>query len=214
MDEFSLGNFVHLVSAPLPYVLRALYQAIRDDAGIDRWAIINSGCAEEEIAAVEESLNIQLSPLHRFVLGLSNGGTIPCLTSLSLLYAAVPREAEWRIVGPYWSPADKPDTTLITARQTGPILPQIIGQPPLPEIKAAADATIATDGPFVGFASGFGGQEWGYAVAKNGRIDCIVPEIGRYVDASEFDVFLTQMPMSERCAESTFVELITSYLVG
>jgi hypothetical protein len=89
------------VGVPLETLLPLLFRLVLDDPSLDRSAIINPGCSHAELDATEERIGLALHPLHRLVLSLSNGGTLPCSGRVSILAAAIPRESEWRIVGPF-----------------------------------------------------------------------------------------------------------------
>jgi len=78
-ESWTWDELVQQVGAPLEDVATALYRLIRHDASWDRFAILNPGCSEQELDAAEGRIGHRLHPLHRRLLRLSNGGTLPIL---------------------------------------------------------------------------------------------------------------------------------------
>jgi hypothetical protein len=94
----TLGELAQMLGATVEQILRSLYAAVHDDpvrASINRVA---PGCTLEELAIAEQRIEYSLPPLHRYVLTLSNGGTLPYVNSMDYFAAAVPREREWNVL--------------------------------------------------------------------------------------------------------------------
>src|SRR5260221_5394024 len=102
----TIGYLVDQLGAPIEQVLTVLFHMVRADPTLDRWAIVNPGCSAEEIAEAERRIGRPLHPLHRHLLRLSNGGTLPMTNETLALRAAVPRERDWRIIRAFVSPAE------------------------------------------------------------------------------------------------------------
>jgi hypothetical protein len=200
-DVYNLAKLVRDVGAPLGDVLRALYRLQRAGELRERWAIVNPGCDAEDLAAAEANLGHPLAPLHRALLQLSNGGTLPYMNWISWLAAAVAREREWRIAGPFV--ASDEEVHVINVRQQRPIAPSVLGAP-LEEVFAGDDVSVIPLDDFLPFAGGFGGEVWGYVRGTPGRIDMVFPPFGRNIDAHSFEDFLLWQPLYDECAEPHF----------
>jgi hypothetical protein len=209
--SWTVEDLVQQVGAPLEQVLTALYHLIRHDTSLDRFASLNPGCSEEELDAAEVRIRHRLHPLHRRLLQLSNGGSFPFSGSVSTLAAAVPREQEWRIVGPFLTPDEQATQLVLVDRMLHPVVPLLLGQDP-PDLDRA-DMGPALDG-FIIFADGFGDEGWGYVRGEPDRIDCYVQVRGggRYPAATDFATFLRQQTLYQRVHTPAFVQLVRSAL--
>jgi hypothetical protein len=127
-ESWTLDDLTRQVGAPLEDVVTALYRLIRHDASLDRIAILNPGCSEQELDEAEVRIGHRLHPLHRSLLRLSNGGTLPFSGRVSILAAAVPREQSWRIVGPFLTPEEQATQPVLVGRMLRPVAPWILGQ--------------------------------------------------------------------------------------
>jgi len=209
VGSYNLAKLVRDVGVPLSDVLPALYRLQREGELRERWAIVNPGCRPEDLAAAEARLSHPLAPLHRALLGLSNGGTLPYANSISWLAAAVAREREWRIAGPFVAPDE--DVRVITARQEQPIAPWVLGEP-LETVFAGDDVTTIPLDDFIPFSGGFGGQVWGYVRGEPERIDMVLPPFGRSIEARSFEDFLLWQPLYDECEETRFHDALHAAL--
>jgi hypothetical protein len=210
-ERWTVDDLVHQVGAPLEEVVIALYRLIRHDASLDRFAILNPGCSEEELDAAEMRIDHRLHPLHRRLLQLSNGGTLPFSGSVSTLAAAVPREQEWRIVSPFLTADEQATHLVLVDRMLHFVTPFILGEYP-----------PGLDGEDMGpglkgltlFADGIGDECWGYVAGEPDRIDCYVQMRGggRYPAAVDFAAFLGQQTLYKGVHTLEFVQLVRSAL--
>jgi hypothetical protein len=202
-----VDDVANQLGVSLEALLAALYQLVRTDPSLDRFAIVNAGCSADELVAAEQRIGLTLPPLHRFLLRLSNGGTLPFINSLSLFAAAVPRESEWRIVGPFLSPEEVTAIKMQSYRFTHPIRPLLLG-----EGEANLEAHTPNNEDLIIFAAGFGGQEWGYQRGASEQIMCWMPWAGRAVEANSFEQFLREQTLTDRCATPAFLERVHATL--
>ncbi len=93
-----IEELAQMLGATVEQILRCLYEAVRDDSTQGTITRLAAGCTADELAAVEKSIAHSLPPLHRYVLTLSNGGTLPYVNSMDYFAAAVPREREWNVL--------------------------------------------------------------------------------------------------------------------
>src|SRR5260221_2276174 len=117
VKPLTLTQLAKAVRAPLNTTLRCIYVLAAQERWVDRWAIINPGCTVQEIDSAEQRVGMRFHQLHRLLLTLSNGGSIPFVTSVSLFAAAIARETEWRVVGPFLTAAERGAGLFITAHQ-------------------------------------------------------------------------------------------------
>lgn len=210
LDCWTLDDLGRRVNVPLEVFLPTLFRLVQADPLLDRTAIINPGCSEAEIAAAERRITHRLHPLHRQLLALSNGGSLPCTGDISLLAAAVQRETSWRIVGPMMTAEEPAATQVILGRMTHPISPWILGE--LPPIFSEEGGEVVTPdiASIIVFADGFSDECWGYVRADLARIDGYyeVPDGGRYTAASNFEEYLLQQHLIARLCTPAFVERI------
>jgi hypothetical protein len=192
-----VDDFANQLGVSLEALLATLYRLVRTDPTLDRFAIVNAGCSDDELVAAEQRIGRTLPPLHRFLLGLSNGGTLPFINSLSLFAAAIPRESEWRIVGPFLSADEEAASPVLSFRFTNPIRPMLLGEPGEEVLTSNQEGLIL-------FAAGFGGQEWGYLRGESEQIMCWMPWAGRAVEALSFEQFLREQTLADHCATPAF----------
>jgi hypothetical protein len=120
----TIGDLVSALGAPLEAVLRVLYAEARTDPDVAFMTRLVPGCTASELADAETRIGFTLPPLHRFVLTLSNGGSLPYVNSLECLAAAIMREAAWPVLGPL--PGDTLDEDEPAYR---PYRPLVLGTP-------------------------------------------------------------------------------------
>ena len=212
VESWTLDDLVHQVGAPLEDVVTALYRLIRHDASFDRFAILNPGCSEAELDAAEVRIGHRLHPVHRSLLRLSNGGTLPFSGSVTLA-AAVPREQAWRIVGPFLTHDEQAAQLVLVGRMLRPVAPLILGQ--YPSDLDSEDMGPDLEGLIV-FADGIGDQCWGYVRGEPDRIDCYleVPGGGRYPEAADFADFLRHQTLYTGLHTPEFVQVVRSALAS
>jgi len=210
-ESWTWDELVQQVGAPLEDVATALYRLIRHDASWDRFAILNPGCSDAELDAAEGRIGHWLHPLHRRLLRLSNGGTLPCSGPVSILAAAVPREPAWRIAGPFLTPEEQAAQPVLVGRMLRPVAPWILGQSPpgLDRADMGPDLEV-----LIVFADGFGDQCWGYVRGEPDRIDGYweVPGGGRYPEAADFAEFLRRQTLYTWLDTPAFVQSVRSAL--
>lgn len=213
-ESWTLDDLTRQVGAPLTDVVTALYRLIRHDASLDRFAILKPGCSEQELDVAEVRIGHRLHPLHRSLLRLSNGGTLPFSAGpASIFAAAVPREQAWRIVGPFLTPEEQASQPVLVGRMLRPVAPWILGQYP-PDLDLE-DMGPALEGLIV-FADGFGDQCWGYVLGEPDRIAGYweVPGGSRYSEATDFADFLRRQTLYKWLDTSEFVQVVRSTLAG
>jgi len=213
-ESWTLDDLTRQVGAPLKEVVTALYRLIRHDASLDRIAILNPGCSEQELDVAEVRIGHRLHPLHRTLLRLSNGGTLPFSAGpVSILAAAVPREQAWRIVGPFLTPDEQATQLVLVGRMLGPVAPWILGQYP-PGLDRE-DMGPGLEG-LIAFADGFGDHCWGYVHGEPDRIDGYweLPGGGRYLEAADFADFLRRQNLYQELDTPEFVQVVRSALAG
>lgn len=210
LHPWTLDDLRRRVNVPVEVLLPTLFRLVQADALLDRTAIINPGCSEAEITVAERRITHRLHPLHRQLLALSNGGSLPCTGDISLLAAAVPRGTSWRIVGPMMTAEELAATQVILGRMTHPVTPWILGE--LPPIFSEEGGEVVTPdiASIIVFADGFGDECWGYVRAKPERIDRYyeVPSGGRYTAASNFEEYPLQQHLIAWPCTPAFVERV------
>lgn len=213
VESWTLDDLARRAAAPLEDVLTGLYNLVRQDVSLDRFAIINPGCSEHDLDAAEARIGHGLHPLHRLILRLSNGGTLPFVASVSTIAAAVPREQEWRIGGPFLTPEEQAAQQVLVVRMLHPVTPWILGQFP-PGLDSKDLSPSLTN--LIVFADGFGDQCWGYVKEEPEQIDCYlqVPGGGRYSEASSFEEFLRNQTLYRRLRTPEFVQLVRADIAG
>ncbi|HEU4784538.1 MAG TPA: hypothetical protein VFS83_14450 [Ktedonobacterales bacterium] len=216
MGVFGTWTFDDLrrqVGVPLEMLLPALFRLVQDDPSLDRSAIVNPGCSPAELDATEVRIGFALHPLHRLLLSLSNGGTLPCSGRISVLAAAVPRETEWRIVGPFLTAEERATFQVLVDRLLHPVKPWVLGS--LPSI---FDEGLEVAEPYIDdlviFADGFGDECWGYVRGDSARIACYyqVPGGGLFPESKDFEEFLLHQPLYPRLQTAAFVERVRAAL--
>jgi hypothetical protein len=155
----TVGDFAIRAGMTVAQVVQAFYWMAQAESPADRWAVLNPGCSEDELNAAEVRIQHRLHPLHRLILRLSNGGTIP-FVSLSLVGAAVSRESEreWRIAGLYLSPEELEVRPAMSIRQQRPIPALLLGRSLREKYGDAVADKFGLD-TLVPFALS-GGEEW------------------------------------------------------
>jgi hypothetical protein len=204
VKPLTLAQLAKAVRAPLNTTLRCLYDLAAQERWVDRWAIINPGCTVQEIDSAEQRVGVRFHQLHRLLLTLSNGGSIPFVTSVSLFAAAIARETEWRVVGPFLTAAERGAGLFITARQVQAIYPKIIGYPVDYPSESAQRSSSGRDDDLVFIASGFGGEEWGYVRGRTHQVGCVVHDRGRLNVSLPFENWLGGQRLLERCSTPEF----------
>jgi hypothetical protein len=211
MGVYNLAKLVRDMEAPIDAVLTALYRLVRTEPELERWAIVNAGCSVADIVVAEERIGHALAPIHRHLLLLSNGGTLPFMPSISWLAAAALREREWRIVGPFVRPDET--TPVINIRQRQPISPRVLGDP-ADNVFAGDDLLGIVTDDFVPFGGGFGGEVWGYVRGEPNRIDCILPPLFRHREAENFVEFLLWQELYDGCGSPRFHQRLRAALTS
>lgn len=209
VDVYNIAKLVRDVGASLGEVLRGLYRMQKEGILSERWAIVNPACSPDDIAGAEARIDQPLAPLHRELLLLSNGGTLPFVTGIGWLASAIAREHEWRISGPFVESGEP--THIINVRQQRPIAPIVLGAS-LEQVFAGKNAHELPLDNFIPFAGGYGGEVWGYVHGEPGRIDIVVPPSGRGIEAYSFEAFLLWQTLYDECAEMDFREALSAVL--
>lgn len=212
MGVFGTWTFDDLrreVGVPLEILLPSLFRLVLDDPSLDRSTIITPGCSHAELDATEERIGFALHPLHRLLLSLSNGGTLPCSGRISILAAAVARETEWRIVGPFLTAEERASAQVLLRRMLHPVKPWVLGS--LPSIfEEGLEVAEPYIDDLVIFADGFGDECWGYVRGNSARIACYyqVPGGGLFTEGEDFEEFLLHQPIYPRLQTTAFIERV------
>lgn len=190
--------------------IRAFYWLARHDPTLDRLAIINAGCSDDEVEATEERVRHAFHPLHRLILSLSNGGTIP-FVRLSCVAAAVPREREWRIAGPFLTPEELAVRPMMNVREVQPIQSMILGTPLRARVGDALANQYRLD-ELISIAPGYGSEEYCYVRGDPNRIKAFKDYFGAgaVVDngADDFVEFIGCQSLYAGCGGDKFIALM------
>lgn len=205
--RITLADFAAHAGISVEEAFKAFYWLVRHDPTLDRFAILNAGCSAADLAAAEARVQHRLHPLHRLLLTLSNGGTIP-FVSLSLMAAAVVREREWRIIGPFLTPEELAKRPALTIRQLRPIPPMVLGASLRAEYgDVVADMYHLDD--LIPFAAGYGGEEWSYVRGDPDQIKVFLSygatDGSCDPGASDFAEFISELTLDPPCTTAEFV---------
>lgn len=199
-----LRELVAAVQAPFAEVLAALYTIVRADPTEDPLTIVNPGASDDDIIVAQRRIRHPLHPRHYELLRLSNGGTIPFVISLDFVAAAVEREQEWRwLVSP---PPPLPGVaTVDQGAGYGPFKPLILGQSIADRYDSRTAGRLDLD-TFIVFASGYDGEFFGYSRDDLLRIDVVSQDFGRGAVALDFETFIGNLLLTDKCSSPAFIE--------
>lgn len=200
-QKLTLEDLVTIVGAPLEPILAALYRLARADP----FTIFTPGCDTTELDAAERRIGRPLPALHRFLMTLTNGGTLPWVNSLDRLAAAVPREREWRWTGPL--PPQSESSTFDAGTADGPFTPLILGDSIADCYDPAFTRRLDLES-FIVIASGFDGEFFGYVREEPARVDFVSQDSGRGTAAPTFDQFISRQSMSLLCRTPEFIDRV------
>ncbi|HEX6819394.1 MAG TPA: hypothetical protein VF120_13540 [Ktedonobacterales bacterium] len=210
----TLADFAKRLDVSMEQVVAGFFSLVRTDPTLDDLAIVNLGASPLDIASAEVRVGHSLHPLHRFLLGLSNGGSIPFIDSISVFAAAVPHEREWRIVGPFLSMEEASSRGAIAARMFQPIPPLLLGM----SLREQYGDDVADRNDLdrlITLARGFGGQYWCYTRGNPSHIECAFPNSSFWssgVEADDFAEFLGEQIVSSKRMYPGVIERLRSLL--
>jgi hypothetical protein len=205
----TIDDLVSALQAPLVAVLRGLYAAARADPDVAFMTRLVPGCTASELADAETRVGYALPPLHRSVLSLSNGGSLPYVNSLEYLAAAVPRESAWHLLGPL--PGDSFDEDQPTYR---PDRPLILGTP-LDGLLTGVGVDVARFpapglkvGAFIVMGLGYFDLDGIYCYNREDPWPVYgvgQAQYGAYVVARDFDEFIRRQVLFTMCETPAFL---------
>ena len=205
----TIDDLVSALQAPLDVVLHGLYALARADPDVAFMTRLVPGCTASEVADAETRIGYTLPPLHRSVLALSNGGSLPYVNSLEYLAAAVAREAAWHVLGPL--PGDTLDEDQPTYR---PDRPLVLGMP-LDGLLAGVGVDVARfpapdlrPGAFIVMGLGYFDLHGFYCYNREdpGPVYGVgQPQYGAYVVARDFDTFIRDQVLFTICEAPAFL---------
>jgi hypothetical protein len=211
----TIGDLVSVLKAPLDAVLRALYAQAWVDPDVACMTRLLPGCTTAELADAETRIDYVLPPLHRFVLALSNGGSLPYVNSLEYL-AAVAREAAWHLLGPL--PGDTLDEDEPAYRPTQPL---VLGTP-LDGLLAGVGVDVARfpapglrPSAFIVIGLGYFDLHGVYCYHREdpGPVYAVgQPQYGAYVVARDFDAFIRGQELFTMCETPAFLARLQAAL--
>lgn len=196
-----IGDLATQIGASTEKVLVGLYEMVRVDSTVAAITILPPGCTAAELAASEQRIGRDLHPLHRRILAIANGGSLPYVNSVSNLAAAVPRERIWRTLGGISpSQAGRVDVGAEDAPE-----PFLLGETLTWSYGDASYRKLELDSLIV-IAFGFDGECFGYVRGDDSRIDFAGPEFGRGMCARDFEGFIRRQLMFPECDSPEFIE--------
>lgn len=198
-----IGEVATQVGVSTEEILVGLYQMARVDSTVAAIMILPPGCTAAELAAAEQRIGRDLHPLHRRLLTLANGGSLPYVNSVSKLAAAVPRERVWRTLKGISFSQGK--VAVDDEGADDAVEPFLLGETLTWSYGASTYQKLELDTLIV-IAFGFDGECFGYVRGNNDRIDFAGPEFGRGICAPDFEGFVRRQLMFPECESPEFIE--------
>ncbi len=205
----TLHELVEEIGCSPEELIIGLYAMARAHPEESPFLILNAGCTTAELNVAEQRVGIKLPSLHRHILSLSNGGSLPYVNSIQYLAAALPRESEWTwLVEPPQSHAD----TFDRSAGLGPFRPVILGESLTLAGYTSRQAETLRFDDLVIFASGYDGEFFGYSRSQMDRVDYVAPDPIRSIAGTSFRDFLLRQPIGVQLAAAEFANQVRSFL--
>jgi hypothetical protein len=205
----TIGDLVTALGVPLDAVLRGLYVLARRDPDVAFMTRLVLGCSSSELTDAERRIGYTLPALHRSVLTLSNGGSLPYANSLEYFAAAIDREPAWQVLGPV------PGDTLNDEEPTYRPFPAFVLGTPLDGllvevgIDPARFPELGLDpSAFIVMGLGYFDADGVYCYHRQdpGPIYAVgQPQYGIYVVARDFEDFICRQMLIPDCEMPTFL---------
>jgi hypothetical protein len=212
----TIGELAQTLGVTVKQILRCLYGIVWGDPIQSTITRLAPGCILGELAAVEQRIGHSLPPLHRYVLTLSNGGTLPYVNSMDYFAAALPREQEWNVLQlPPGIEDINDDPGLL------PQKPLLLGKPFAETLLSVGIDPACFRVPdfdpasFIVMACGFFDADGFYCYhrADFGPIHAVgQPQYGVYVVAPDFEAFLRDQWLIFDASEEPMISRIQALL--
>lgn len=206
-----VGEVATQLGASTEDVLVGLYRIAQVDPTVAAITILPPGCNPAELAEAEQRIEHVLHPLHRRLLTIANGGTLPYINSVSQLAAAVHRELIWRPLGGITG--NSGGAAGDDAGAEDAVEPLLLGETLTWSYGNDTYRNLELDNLIV-IAFGFDGECFGYVHGDEDRIDFAGPEFGRGMCAPDFEGFIRCQSMFPECESPEFIERLRDTLAA